>query len=215
VGHPVFARLYERMAPSLDRAGGAAHRDELLAGRRGRVIEVGAGSGLCFAHYPNTVSEVVAVEPEPSLRRAAQSAAQSVETAIAVVDGQAEQLPAAAAAFDAAVVSLVLCSVPDPGAALSEVRRVLRLGGELRFYEHVRSGDPGQARLQDRVDWIWRHVVGGCHPNRDTVTTIDAAGFSISSCRRFDFRPCVLSAPASPHVIGRAVTIGHERARDV
>ena len=206
MGHPVFARLYERMAPSLDRAGGAAHRDELLAGLRGRVIEVGAGSGLCFGHYPNTVSEVVAVEPEPSLRRAARSAAQSVQTPIAVVDGQAEHLPSDDAAFDAAVVSLVLCSVPEPRAALSEVRRVLRLGGELRFYEHVRSLDPGRARLQDRADWIWSHVLGGCHPNRDTVTAIDTAGFSITSCRRFDFRPCALSAPASPHVIGRAVT---------
>jgi ubiquinone/menaquinone biosynthesis C-methylase UbiE len=205
VGHPVFARLYERMAPSLDRAGGAAHRDELLADLHGRVIEVGAGSGLCFAHYPNTVSEVVAVEPEPSLRRAAQSAAQSVETAIAVVDGQAEQLPADDAAFDAAVVSLVLCSVPDPAAALNEVYRVVRPGGELRFYEHVRSEDPGQARLQDRVNWIWRRVLGGCHPNRDTLTAIEGAGFSLGSCRRFEFRPCALSAPASPHVIGRAL----------
>jgi ubiquinone/menaquinone biosynthesis C-methylase UbiE len=205
MGHPVFARLYERMAPSLDRAGGAAHRDELLADLRGRVIEIGAGSGLCFAHYPDTVTEVVAVEPESSLRRAAQSAAQSVEIAISVVDGQAGRLPVEDASFDAAVVSLVLCSVSDPGAALSEVRRVLRPGGELRFYEHVRSEDPGQARLQDRVDWIWSHVLGGCHPNRDTVGAIGAAGFSIGACHRFEFRPCALSAPSSPHVIGRAV----------
>ena len=103
MGHPVFARLYERMAPSLDRAGGAAHRDEL------------------------------------------------------------------------------------------------------RFYEHVRSEDPGQARLQDRVDWIWSHVLGGFHPNRDTVGAIEAAGFSIGACHRFEFGPCALSAPSSPHVIGRAV----------
>jgi ubiquinone/menaquinone biosynthesis C-methylase UbiE len=205
VGHPLFARLYERMAPSLDRAGGAAHRDELLAGLNGRVIEVGAGSGLCFAHYPDTVTEVVAIEPEPSLRRVAQEAAQSLEAAIAVVDGQAAGLPVEDAAFDAAVVSLVLCSVPDTEAALSEVRRVLRPGGELRFYEHVRSEEPRQARLQDRVDWIWSHVLGGCHPNRDTLSAIDAAGFSISACHRFEFRPCALSAPSSPHVIGRAV----------
>jgi ubiquinone/menaquinone biosynthesis C-methylase UbiE len=191
------------MAPSLDRAGAAAHRDELLEGLRGRVIEVGAGSGLSFAHYPDTVTEVVAVEPEPSLRRAAQCAAQSVETAIGVVDGHAGLLPAEDASFDAAVASLVLCSVPDPGAALGEVRRVLRPGGELRFYEHVRSEDPGQARLQDRVDWIWGHVVGGCHPNRDSVTAIAAAGFSVSACRRFEFRPCVLSAPSSPLVTPR------------
>jgi ubiquinone/menaquinone biosynthesis C-methylase UbiE len=205
VGHPVFARLYERMAPSLERAGGAAHRDELLEGLSGRVIEVGAGSGLCFAHYPDTVTEVVAVEPEPSLRRAAQNAAQSVDASIGVVDGHAGALPGEDASFDAVVASLVLCSVPDPEGALREVRRVLRPGGELRFYEHVRSEDPRQARQQDRVDWIWRHVLGGCHPNRDTVTAIEAAGFSIGTYRRFEFRPCALSAPSSPHVIGRAM----------
>ena len=171
MGHPVFARLYERMAPSLEQAGGAAHRDELLADLHGRVIEVGAGSGLCFAHYPNTVSEVVAVEPEPSLRRAAQSAAQSVETAIAVVDGRAEQLPADDAAFDAAVVSLVLCSVPDPATALNEIHRVLRPGGELRFYEHLRSEDPGQGpspgpgRL-DLAPRLGRLSSQPRHPNR-------------------------------------------------
>jgi len=154
VGHPVFARLYERMAPSLERAGGATHRDEPLAGISGRVIEVGAGNGSCFAHYPDTVVELVAVEPEPSLRRAAQSAARSVDMPIGVVDGHASALPGEDASFDAAVASLVLCSVPDPEAALREVRRVLRPGGELRFYEHVRSEDPGQARLHDRVDWV-------------------------------------------------------------
>jgi ubiquinone/menaquinone biosynthesis C-methylase UbiE len=154
VGHPVFARLYERMAPSLERAGGATHRDEPLAGISGRVIEVGAGNGSCFAHYPDTVAELVAVEPEPSLRRAAQSAARSVDMPIGVVDGHASALPGEDASFDAAVASLVLCSVPDPEAALREVRRVLRPGGELRFYEHVRSEDPGQARLHDRVDWV-------------------------------------------------------------
>lgn len=206
MGHPVFARLYERFAPSLDRAGGSAHRDELLAGLSGRVIEVGAGSGLCFAHYPASVTEVVAVEPEPSLRQAAQRAAGTVDIPIRVVDGRADRLPAEDFSFEAAVASLVLCSVPDPGAALREIRRVLRPGGELRFYEHVRSSDAAKAQRQDKVEWIWKLVLGGCHPNRDTVATIVATGYTVTSCRQFEFRPCALSAPASPHVIGRAVS---------
>lgn len=206
MGHPVFARLYERLAPSIDRAGGSAHRDELLAGVSGRVVEVGAGSGLCFAHYPRSVSEVLAVEPEPSLRRAAQRAADVVDIPISVFDGRADRLPGEDGSFDVAVASLVLCSVPDPDAALREIRRILRPGGELRFYEHVRSEDPAQARLQDRCGRIWRHVNGGCHPNRDTLAAIAASGFSLVACRCFEFRSCALAAPASPHVIGRALT---------
>ena len=182
-----------------------AHRDELLAGLTGRVLEVGAGSGLCFGHYPDTVSEVVAIEPEPYLRRLAEQAAASAPVPVSVIGSRAERLAFDDGAFDAVVASLVLCSVPDQQTALAETHRVLRPGGQLRFYEHVRSGDPAKARLQDRVEWIWPHLLGGCHANRDTPTAITAAGFRIDSCRRFEFRLSPLDAPASPHVIGMAV----------
>lgn len=203
--HPVFARFYSRLAPAADKAGGATHRDELLAGLAGRVIEVGAGSGLCFSHYPEMVIEVLAVEPEPHLRQLAEGAAVGSPVPIRVIDGRADHLPADGSSFDAAVVSLVLCSVPDQGAALAELHRVLRPGGQLRFYEHVRSDDPGQACLQDRVDWIWPHLGGGCHANRDTAAAVATAGFEMVWCRRFDFRPSIIVAPASPHVLGEAV----------
>ena len=203
--HPVFARFYARVAPSAERAGASDHRGELLSGVSGRVIELGAGSGLCFAHYPNSVADVVAVEPEPFLRAVAQRAAAASKVPIRVVAGEADELPAADESFDAAVLSLVLCSVPDQRRALSEIRRVLRPGGVLHFYEHVRSDNYRDAVWQDRVDWIWSRVLGGCHPNRDTVSAISASGFSLEDCRPFDFRPIMLGAPAAPHVIGKAV----------
>ncbi len=205
--HPVFARLYGRFAPAAEQAGTGEHRDELLAGLRGRVIEVGAGSGLCFAHYPNTVDEVVAIEPEPYLRRLAEKAVGVAPIPVRVIAGTADNLPADDESFDAAVASLVLCSIPDPRRALEEIHRVLHPGGSLRFYEHVRSSDPRQAHFQDRIDGIWPFFCGGCHVNRESESAISAAGFSIERSRRFDFRPCAIAAPASPHIIGEAVRL--------
>jgi ubiquinone/menaquinone biosynthesis C-methylase UbiE len=204
MGNPIFARLYGRLAPLSEASGAGDHRDELLAGLSGRVIEVGAGSGLCFSHYPATVESVLAIEPEPHLRKLAEHAARSVAVPVRVVAGVADALPAEDASFDAAVVALVLCSVPDQRSALGEVARVLRPGGQLRIYEHVRAGDAHKARLQDRVDWIWSHLLGGCHPNRDTMRAVEEAGLSVESRRDFEYELGALSAPASPHVIARA-----------
>ena len=132
------------------------HRDELLEGMSGRVLELGAGAGSNFAHYPATVEEVVALEPEPYLRRTAEAAAARARIRIHVVDGVADRVPVEDGSCDAAVASLVPCSVPDQARALAELRRVVRPGGELRFYEHVLSDRPGLARIQragDRAFW--------------------------------------------------------------
>jgi ubiquinone/menaquinone biosynthesis C-methylase UbiE len=180
----------------------ADHRRRLLAGLEGRVLEVGAGNGLNFPHYPISVTEVLAVEPEPYLRRLALAAASQAPVPIRVVDGSAEALPADDATFDGVVASLVLCTVADPDQALAEVRRVLRPGGSLRFYEHVRATDPRLARWQDRLERQWGWLVGGCHPNRDTVAAITAAGLRLVQLDRFDLQ--AMPPLARPHVLGVA-----------
>ncbi len=195
-----------RAAAAAEDAGQAAHRRELLAGLRGRVLELGAGNGLNFEHYPTTVDEVVAVEPEPYLRERAVEAARNAKLRIDVVDGLAGRLAFADAAFDAAVASLVLCTVPDLDATLTDLRRVIRPAGELRFYEHVLAREPRLAALQRALTrtGVWPLVGGGCHADRDTVVAIERAGFAIQDCRRFHFRPTLLVAPAAPRVIGSA-----------
>lgn len=205
VHHPIFARVYARLSRGAERSGGADHRDENLAGLRGRVIEVGAGNGLNFAHYPPEVEEVVAVEPEPYLRERAREAAARAPVQVTVVEADADSLPGRDGEFDAAVFSLVLCTVPDPARALAEARRVVGPGGELRFYEHVRAHDPRLARWQDRLSRrIWPTVGGGCHANRDTEAAIAAAGFEIERARRFEWRPGPGMVIVQPHVIGLA-----------
>ncbi|GAA2186571.1 class I SAM-dependent methyltransferase [Micromonospora lupini] len=205
VSHPVFARVYERLSVAMDRAGTAAFRRDLAAGLTGRVIEVGAGNGRMFAHYPPTVTEVVAVEPERRLRAAAVRAAPAAPVPVTVVDGLAEALPAGEGEFDAAVVALVLCTVPDQAAALAEIRRVLRPGGQLRFFEHVAAEEPGRLRRVQRLSdaTVWPRLFAGCHTGRDTTAAIRAAGFAIDELRRFRF-PASSSSPSSPCVLGRA-----------
>ena len=202
--HPIFARVYARISPAMDAQGAAEHRRTLLAGLAGRVLEVGAGNGLNFAHYPPAVTEVLAVEPEPYLRGLAHLAADQAPAPVRVVDGTADVLPTPDASMDAAVASLVLCSVPDQARALAELYRVLRPGGELRFFEHVQADTAGLARVQRLADLVWPTLVGGCHTSRDTLAAITAAGFQLTSVQRFRFPEGRLPQPAAPHVLGVA-----------
>lgn len=198
--HPVFARVFVLLSRAAREEVGP-HRDEALAPATGRVIEVGAGHGENFTRYPGTVTEVVAVEPEPYLRRKATEAAAAAPVPVRVVDGTAEALPAGDGEFDTAVASLVLCSVPDQAPALAELHRVLRPGGTLIFYEHVLAQDARLARRQRRLDPVWTRLAGGCHLDRDTPAAIAAAGFEIEHARRFDMPR---AGPVKPHVIGLA-----------
>jgi ubiquinone/menaquinone biosynthesis C-methylase UbiE len=205
ISRPRFARMYVKAAARAERRGASEHRDRLLHDLSGRVAEVGAGNGLNFAHYPATVTEVIAIEPEPTLRALALQAAAEAPVPVSVHDGTADGLPMADGEMDAAVASLVLCSVPDQAGALAEPRRVLRAGGELRFYEHVIARcQPTRAILQiaDRSG-LWPAIAGGCHPARDTGAAIEAAGFTIEHCERFGFRASAVE-PSVPHILGVA-----------
>ncbi|MFJ8814820.1 class I SAM-dependent methyltransferase [Amycolatopsis thermoflava] len=201
--HPRFARMYERISAESEQRGTAEHRDRMLAGLSGRIIEIGAGNGLNFGHYPETVTEVVAVEPEDRLRALAEHAAEQARVPVRVVAGHAGALPAEDGTFDAAVASLVLCSVADVSAALAEIRRVLRPGSELRFFEHVRSANPLLGLVQDALTPLWSRAGGGCHLNRDTAKFIRAAGFDIEPPHRIYYAP-LRFVPRHAHILGRA-----------
>ena len=205
VRHPIAARLYARISTRAEEAGQAEHRRRLLDGLSGRIVEIGAGNGLNFRHYPTTVDEVVAVEPEPHLRSLAEQAATAAPVDVRVIGAVGQELPFDESSFDAAVTSLVLCEVPDQAAALDEIRRVVRPGGELRFYEHVLARSDGMARFQRFADrTFWPRLSGGCHCARDTASAIEVAGFHIESCDRFRFVSSPVTRHTSPRILGVA-----------
>ena len=185
VNNPLFARYFARFGGRNEERGNRELRQEMLAGLSGRVLEV------------------VAVEPEPYLRSHAVEAASAAPVPIHVTDGTADTLPVADGSFDAVVVSGLLCSVADAPAALAEFHRVLRPGGELRFYEHVRSRDVLFAGYQQAADLVWPHLMGGCHPQRQTRAVIDQV-FTIETCRGFRFPADAYLWPVAPRILGIA-----------
>ncbi len=196
--------MYLRTVTRRAELGEEQYRRKLLAVLAGQVIELGAGPGNNFPFYPPTVEHVLAVEPESVLRTECLNSAAKASVEVSVVDGVSGRLPADDASADAAVASLVLCSVPDQERALAELRRVLRPGGELRFYEHVIAHHPVGATLQRFADAIfWPRVAGGCHMSRDTGAALEPAGFTVEWCERFTFSPGP-PVPPIPHILGAA-----------
>lgn len=208
-GHPIFARFFDRLSRLMEPDVGV-HRDRLLAGLSGRVLEVGSGNGVNFGHYPATVKEVVALEPEEYMREKAQQAGREAPVPVRVLDGVASRLPFESSTFDAAVASLVLCSVPELDVALTELRRVLKDGAELRFMEHVRADRPAKARIQALLDrsGLWPLLGGGCHCSRRTPAAIEAAGFRVLELETLAFGPSWWIT--NPHVRGAARAPGAE-----
>ncbi|MFJ2666420.1 class I SAM-dependent methyltransferase [Nocardia fluminea] len=204
---PIFAQFYASVAePGLERAGVSQFRHRLTEKLTGKVLEIGVGPGASFPFYPSTVTRLVAVEPEALLRRRAEHAAVTAPINVEVIGGDAEHIAVEDNSFDAVVTSLVLCSVPDQSAALTEIARVLKPGGTLRFFEHVRSESARMWRVQRVLDaTIWPPLNGGCRTGRDTLRALTDASFTLTECERVRFPDTSFPFPAAEHVLGTAV----------
>ena len=201
-GHPVFARVYGVLGALAERGELGQRRRALLARAEGTVVEVGAGTGENCKHYPGAVRRVLAPEPDPTKLRQARKRAAASDVPVFLVAASGERLPFPDGSADTAVVTLVLCSVDDPAAALGELRRVLRPGGKVLFLEHVRAADARLARWQDRLAGAWSRLAGGCRPNRRTRAALEAAGFDLVEFEAFDLRPGI--PLVYPHIQGVA-----------
>ncbi len=174
-----FSALYDRCFKAAEEAGLRDMRRDVLAGARGRVLELGAGTGLNLELYPPDITDLTLTEPDPHMVKQLRKRVDETGGAAQVVEAPGEKLPFEDDSFDTVVVTLVLCTVPEPTATLAEIKRVLKPDGRFLFMEHVRSPEPGLAKWQDRLEKPWRFVGDGCHCNRDTVATIGAAGFEL------------------------------------
>jgi ubiquinone/menaquinone biosynthesis C-methylase UbiE len=199
----LFSACYDRGFKAAEEAGLRDMRHELLAGARGRVLEIGAGTGLNLEHYPGAIEGLTLTEPDPHMtKRLRERLAALGKTAqVSVIEAPAESLPFPDDSFDTVVVTLVLCTVPDPAAALEEVARVLKPDGQFLFLEHVRSHNPALAKWQDRFETPWRFLGDGCHCNRDTAAAIGAAGFQLGEVEH-------AALPKAPPIV-RPVIRGH------
>jgi len=198
----VFAAIYDRMMSRGERLGMRERRRALVADATGRTLEIGAGTGANVDLYPDDLDELILAEPFAPMRRRLERKLQSSGRAARTIDATAEAIPLPESSLDTVVSTLVLCTVDFQRAALAEIARVLRPGGQLLFIEHVRSHSPRVARWQDRLQTPWRHFAAGCRCNRDTLAEIAAAGFSAQHERAVWQAVPPLVAPL---VIGRAV----------
>lgn len=170
--------LYDLFMATAERTRLAHWRRAVVAPSRGRVLEIGAGTGLNFPYYASATN-VVATDVDFAMLKRARRRARESSAAIQLVVADAEALPFARACFDGGVVGLALCTISNPGRALAEMRRVLRPSVAVRLLEHVRVDHPVIGRLQDWLTPVWRLVAGGCRLNRCTTNTIATAGFEM------------------------------------
>ena len=200
----LVAAIYDRGVTGLERRIFGADRRRLLEVARGRVLDVGAGTGANLPHYPwEHVTELVLLDPSAGMLARARRKAAALGLEVQILERQAEHLPFADESFDTIVFTLSLCTIPDPAEALREARRVLRPSGRLLVLEHVRAREPALATWQDRLTPLWKTVNAGCHLNRNTRATIEAAGFAFESVEELRERRIPLPI-VQPKLIGTA-----------
>jgi len=205
-GHRWFAALYDRMMAPAERSFMRQVRQEVAGGARGRVLEIGCGTGANFPFYTDAASEVIAIEPNPYMLERARKKVSAAGWPVEIRQAAAEQLPFEDATFDTVVDTINMCTIGDLPQALSEIKRVLKPGGQLRFYEHVRYEHPIGALAQDLISPIWKWFGAGCHPNRDITRSIREAGFVIQELERTKPLPPLPPMMFSrPHIRGIAV----------
>jgi ubiquinone/menaquinone biosynthesis C-methylase UbiE len=202
---PLFARGYDRFTKAAEEAGLRDKRETLLARAQGRTLEIGAGTGLNLELYPDSVTELVLTEPDEHMRRQLEAKLGGFRRQVDVAAAGAERLPFPDSSFDTVVATLVFCTIPDPDAALREVARVLKPEGRLLFLEHVRAENSGTARWQDRLERPWGWIGRGCHPNRDTLASIEASQLEVADVGRDRF-------PKAPPIV-RPMIVGEARLR--
>ncbi len=201
----LFASIYDLSLRGAERGGLAARRAELIARAHGRTIELGAGTGLNIEHYTDAVTNLVLTEPFPPMAQQLRERLGSVDMTAEVIEAPAERLPVDDESFDTVVITLVLCTVPDPALTLSEVERVLRPDGTVLFLEHVRSDNPRTAQWQDRLHRPWRFIGHGCNCNRDTLASIEASGLAVIDVEHDEM-------PKAPPIV-RPLIVGSARRR--
>ena len=200
----LYAFIYDRIGRGSEAAGLQRERVALLAHARGNTVEIGAGTGLNLDHYPPTVTHLTLVEPDRHMRKRLRQRVAQIRPDAAVLDARAESLPLPDASVDTIVVTFVLCSVADQTAALAEITRVLRPGGQLLFLEHVRDTDPQIADKQDHAPFLYSWI--GCHPNRATLEAITHSPLSVVNVRHGQ-------VPKAP-VIERPMVVGVAESKD-
>ncbi len=175
----LFNRLYDPLIELPENLGLRRLRREALRGLRGRVLELGIGTGRNLPLYPPAVERVSGIDPDEIMLSQAERRARKVPFPVELILASAEELPFEDGSFDAVVSTLVFCTVPDPPKALGEVRRVLKSGGEFRLLEHVRMEQKPIGWLQDKATPLWKHVAGGCHLDRDTLAAVRQTRFEV------------------------------------
>ncbi|MDB5085040.1 MAG: SAM-dependent methyltransferase [Bacilli bacterium] len=179
-----FPKVYDRFMKPLEHMGLISIRKQLTEMARGKVLEIGSGTGMNFSHYKNT-EVVIAIEPDQMMINQSLERRREASVNIEIIRAEAENLPFADNSFDNVIGTLVFCTIPDPLQALLEIRRVCKPGGKLLLMEHVRVNDSMLGHLQDWLTPIWKPLCGGCHLNRDTLNIVKQTGFSVVKVQHY------------------------------